>query len=79
MTTINKELTLARVAVEQWNETYPVGHPVTVRLDNGKMTETTTRSEAGMAGDIAVIMLVGISGCYRLDRVQPRPANEVRP
>jgi len=57
--------------VNYWNERYPEGTPVTVTRDNGEQFETVTRSEAGYAeNDMAVIMVKGIAGYYRLDRVR---------
>jgi len=57
--------------VNYWNERYPEGTPVTVTRDNGEQFETVTRSEAGYAENgIAVIMVKGIAGYYRLDRVR---------
>lgn len=66
----------------RWNAANPVGTAVTVRMDSGELRETTTRSEAqilgaepskGYIGHTAVIWLDGISGCYLLDRVTPKP------
>lgn len=60
--------------VNYWNERYPEGTPVTVTRDNGEQFETITRSEAGYAeNDMAVIMVKGIAGYYRLDRVRAQP------
>jgi hypothetical protein len=57
---------------EAFNAKYPVGHPVTVRRDNGEGLSTVTRSKAEvLSGHSAVIWLEGISGCYLLDRVTP--------
>ncbi len=57
--------------VNYWNERYPEGTPVTVTRDNGEQFGTVTRSEAGYAeNDMAVIMVKGIAGYYRLDRVR---------
>lgn len=57
---------------EAFNAKYPVGHPVTVRRDNGEGLATVTRSKAEvLSGHSAVIWLEGISGCYLLDRVTP--------
>ncbi len=61
--------------VDAWNALHPVGTPVTVRRDNGFILYTETRSVAWLLsnGD-AVVQVQGISGCYKLDRVQPRHA-----
>jgi hypothetical protein len=57
-------------AIERWNKKYPVGTPVTVRLDDGSVNETKTRSAAYvLSGHTAVIFVDGISGCYLLSRV----------
>lgn len=57
---------------DDFNARFAVGHRVTVRLDDGTGTETTTRSKAEvLSGHSAVIWLHGITGCYLLDRVTP--------
>jgi hypothetical protein len=57
---------------DAWNAKHPVGTAVTVRLDNGEVQQTKTKSAAEMlSGHTAVIWLDGISGCYMLDRVTP--------
>jgi len=62
----------AQRQVDKWNERYPVGQAVTVRLDNGKAIPTKTTSPAELlSGHSAVIWLEGISGCYLLSRVTP--------
>lgn len=49
-----------------------VGTPVLVTLDDGKLWQTKTRSEAWVLGDhTAVVMLEGKSGGYLLERVRP--------
>lgn len=56
---------------DAWNSANAVGATVKVRLDNGEMRETTTRSQAEiLGGHSAVIWLEGITGCYLLDRVR---------
>jgi len=64
--------------VAKWNESYPIGTPVSVTKDRGETKETKTRSEAWMLGQssrsqghTAVVMVEGISGCYSLERVKP--------
>lgn len=60
--------------VSEWNDRYPPGSPVTVRLDSGEMRPTRTRSAAWLlGGHTPVVMLDGIAGCYSLARVMPRP------
>lgn len=61
-----------------WNRTHEPGIDVIVTLDNKTTKQTKTRSKAYMLGEsgdypghTAVIMLLGISGCYKLDRVRP--------
>lgn len=57
---------------DRWNQHRPTGTKVEVRLDDGSIRNTTTRSEAWlMGGHTAVIMLEGISGGYMLERVRP--------
>lgn len=63
-----------RQAVRAWNEQHPPGTPVQVRRDGGEVLETRTRSAAEVAGDVPVIWLEGVRGCYRLDRVSAREA-----
>lgn len=56
--------------VMAWNERYPPGTPVRVRLDSGEVLETKTRSDAQMlGGHTAVVWLDGIAGAYLLERV----------
>lgn len=58
----------AEAEVAAW--THPEGTKVTVRRDNGSIHEGQTRSMPWVLGnDSAVILVTGISGCYRLDRV----------
>lgn len=63
-------------AVDAWNDKYPVGTKVVVKMDSGKSKLTVTRSEAWMLGKssqhpghTAVIKVDGISGGYLLSRV----------
>jgi hypothetical protein len=57
---------------DEWNARHGIGRAVTVKRDNGFTMYTTTRSMAWVleSGD-AVVQVEGISGCYKLDRVQP--------
>lgn len=65
----------AQVALTRnWNDTVAEGTPVTVRRDDGTHEDTRTRSKAFMTGGVAVVLLEGISGGYRLDRVTLRKA-----
>jgi len=62
---------LAKKRAEKWNAAHPVGTPVKVRRDDGTYFETKTRSEAQLLlCNIPVIWLEGITGCYRLDRIE---------
>jgi hypothetical protein len=61
--------------VARWNAKHPVGTPVKVRLDDGTVKETTTRSEAHVVcGRTALIFIEGISGSCLLCRVTPAEA-----
>lgn len=65
-------LTSQLQAVENWNQTVPLGCPVKVKLDDGSVKESWTTSRAQMlGGHTAVIFLKGISGCYMLSRCTP--------
>ncbi len=58
--------------VDDFNNRFPVGTLVRVRLDNGQTKDTKTRSPAQvLSGHSAVVWLEGISGCYMLERVSP--------
>ena len=62
----------AQQAVDAWNKLYGIGEPVLVKKDLGEIIQTTTRSKAQvLPSGHAVIWLVGISGCYLLERVAP--------
>lgn len=63
--------------VKAWNKEHQIGIDVIVTLDDKSEKPTKTISEAymlGKCGDYpghtAVIRILGISGCYRLDRVR---------
>ena len=78
---MNKLLALNRTLVETWNQSYPVGTPVTVfrttRRDEIR-AETVTCSEAWIADSgVAVILLEGISGYWMLECVVARPTKAV--
>jgi alpha-ketoglutarate-dependent taurine dioxygenase len=68
-------------ACRKWNESHPIGTPVTVELDSGEIRATKTLSQAGMLGSelsrkdpghTAVIFLEGLAGCYLLSRVRAK-------
>jgi sulfopyruvate decarboxylase TPP-binding subunit len=60
---------------DDFNARVPVGAAVTVLLDSGEVRATTTRSQAEvLSGHTPVVWLVGVRGCYLLDRVTPVPA-----
>jgi len=51
-----------------------VGTPVILTKDSGEEVVAITRSEAQvLSGHSAVIWLVGVTGCYLLDRVRFNP------
>jgi len=56
--------------VNLWNEQYPEGTPVIVTRDNGDKLRTITRSVAWSMCGSPVISVVGITGCYSLERVK---------
>jgi len=62
--------------VEQWNEKYPVGTPVTrYRLVNPleQPEDTKTRSEAWlMGGHTAMVMVEGVAGGVMVESVIPK-------
>ena len=56
--------------IEVFNKKHPVGSKVTVIKDLGEKIETEVRFPAEiLSGHSTVVWLVGISGCYSLDRV----------
>jgi len=58
-------------SVDAWNSQHKIGDKVIVLKDDGNQVETVTRSEAFvLSGHTAMISLVGISGCYLLERVR---------
>jgi len=62
-----------RRLVNLWNRENPIGTPVSVLLDDGRIVHTKTSSEAQLlCGDTAVIWFIGIAGCYSLARVAKR-------
>lgn len=61
----------AEFEADIFNKAHPPGTPVTVRRDSGEVLETVTRSEAWVLCGSAVVLVKGISGGYRLNRVTP--------
>lgn len=58
---------------DTYNSEFPVGIPVWVALDDGRILDTRTRSEAWVLGGHSVVVMVeGIAGGYSLDRVTPK-------
>jgi hypothetical protein len=56
----------------EWNELHKPGIGVLVKLDDGRLWHTKTRSEAWKLGDgQPMVMLDGKSGGYDLSRVKP--------
>lgn len=56
--------------VDDWNERYPVGQAVNVRIDGGGTIQTKTRGPAELlCGHSAVIWLDGLLACVLLSRV----------
>lgn len=52
----------------------PEGTEVSVRRDNGETLITITLSKPWMlGGHTPVVVVEGISGCFTLDRIEPRP------
>jgi hypothetical protein len=68
-----------REKVEEWNRRYPKGTTVQVLLEGGGVQVSTTRCEARLSGQIAVIWVRGISGAYPLDRVSALPSVDAAP
>ena len=65
------ELTRQTAMIAAW--THPVGTAVWVKRDDGHEEATTTRSMPWLLGSgDAVILLVGITGGYMLERVRLR-------
>ena len=65
------------ITAAQWNQAHRPGAAVIVKLDNGTLKYTRTRSEAWNLGHgQPVVMLEGISGGYDLARVTPQEIQE---
>lgn len=70
-------LKTATKQVDAWNTINPIGTPVDVRLDDGTIFKTKTRSKAWVVGGpTAVVLVKGIRGGYLLDRVTPSEGRE---
>lgn len=66
-----KTLSQLQAMVDHWNKTVPIGTPVQVANDFGKVSDTKTKSEAWLlGGHTPVVLLEGISGGYSLERVR---------
>jgi hypothetical protein len=60
------------MTTEEWNARHKIGTGVLVKLDDGRLWQTRTRSEAWNLGHgQPVVMLEGRSGGYDLSRVKP--------
>lgn len=62
--------------VDVWNKVVPIGTPVLLTNDHGKVEETKTRSKAWIIPHKIVgtplVMVEEISGGYLLDRIVPK-------
>lgn len=60
------------MTADEWNRSNKPGIQVLVKLDDGRLWQTKTRSEAWELGHgRAVVLLEGKSGGYDLSRVKP--------
>ncbi len=59
----------ARDAIRLWNLAHPIGTPVLVRKEDGRLTETKTASFAFESQGVAVIRLERLIGACLLERV----------
>ena len=61
-----------KITADEWNRLHKVGAGVLVKLDDGRLWHTKTRSKAWNLGHgQPVVMLEGKSGGYDLSRVMP--------
>lgn len=67
----------AQAEADAWNDAHPVGSDVIVTMDDGAIVETITRASAAVVGATAVIWVVGIVGCYALERVKAIPSRVI--
>lgn len=82
MTMVSRRIAAQQRQVDRWNASQPIGSPVTLRMDGGKIIETKTTTEAQLlGGHTAVVWLEGVRGCYGLDAVSPLnlPGNPPNP
>lgn len=57
--------------LQDWNDTFPIGSPCRLILDDGSGLDTETRSAAWNLGHgQTVVMVAGKSGGWDLDRVK---------
>lgn len=71
---MRKPPTLAQLQreVDAFNEKVKVGDQVTVKKDDGTVVVTVTCGPAFvLSGHSAAVSLIGISGCYLINRVTP--------
>ena len=62
---------LLQQQVDWFNNTYPVGSTVNLKMDSGEVKEVTVYDKATvLGGHSAVGWFNEISGCYSLDRVK---------
>lgn len=65
----------AQRAADRFNEEHPVGTPVLLTLDSGEEIKTHTRSAAWVVGGhSAMVMVIGKSGGWQINRVRRREA-----
>jgi hypothetical protein len=57
--------------VQEWNRHNPVGATVEVEREGGTLEISTTRCEARLSRDRAVVWVRGIAGAYPLEKVRP--------
>lgn len=68
---------MSNMKASEWNAKHKPGIGVLVKLDNGRLWHTRTRSEAWELGHgQPVVMLEGRSGGYDLARVTPLERQE---
>lgn len=74
---VRRNRQVAELAAAQFNSCHPVGSPVLYHeLPPGdprpcRIVRTTVRSRAWVMGDVAVVMLAGITGCVMTLHVTP--------